>query len=437
MVRDRAAGFVRRWIARVALGAAVLGALALAPAGPASAVAEVGRIEGADEYQTAIRISQGLFPEGAPPDVFTGNVFIATGEDFPDGLVAGALAGGATGQSRKGSLLLTRRDRLPPGVLDEVRRLRPRQIRILGGPAAVSRAVEEELRALVPFNTRRILGVDRYETAAAIAGEFDPNDSSTVFIATGENFPDALAVAPLASRLGPILLVKRNEIPEVTARSLLRLQPSEIVVLGGTAAVSPVVESRLSTGFGPVRVRRVAGADRYETAALLSTDEDAFASPPLVLVAPGDRFAYALTAGVAAAQAGSPLLLAPPGEARPPVPLARAVSVLRPDGVIAVGDRSLVTDELVGELARLVPNPTPTTTAAATTVPVTTTTTAPAPADTTTTAPPPADTTPTDTTPPADTTPLAVTTPTDTTPTDTTPPAEGATPTAASATGQP
>lgn len=365
--RRRASG--ARKLGWAALGGAVL-AVSLAPAGPVSA-AQAGRIAGADEYETAIRISQGLFPEGAPPDTFTGNVFVATGEAFPDGLVAGALAGGATGQSRKGSLLLTRRDALPPGVLDEVWRLRPRQIRVLGGPAAVSRAVEEELRALVPFNTRRILGVDRYETAAAIAGEFDPNDSSTVFVATGENYPDALAVAPVASQRGPVLLVKRDEIPEVTVRSLLRLQPSEIVVLGGAAAISPAVETRLATGFGGARVRRVAGADRYETAALLSVDEDAFPAPPLTLVAPGDRFAYALTAGVAAAQAGSPLLLVPPGAATPPGPVAQAVSTLQPDIVVGVGDVGLVSDEVLAELVRLVPvvpapepNPAATTTAA-------------------------------------------------------------------------
>lgn len=89
-----------------------------------------------------------------------------------------------------------------------------------------------------------------------------------VYIATGENFPDALGVGP-ASALdrGPILLVTRDSVPGATATELSRLGPDLIVVVGGTAVISPSVESQLRS-WAPVT--RIAGANRYETAAAVS-----------------------------------------------------------------------------------------------------------------------------------------------------------------------
>jgi hypothetical protein len=93
----------------------------------------------------------------------------------------------------------------------------------------------------------------------------------TVYVATGENFPDALGVGPVAA-LGnaPVLFVLRDSIPGATLNELNRLQPDTIIIVGGEGVVSPAVAQALSDlAFGPT-VERLAGADRFSTAAEVS-----------------------------------------------------------------------------------------------------------------------------------------------------------------------
>ncbi len=90
-----------------------------------------------------------------------------------------------------------------------------------------------------------------------------------VYVATGENFPDALGAGPAAAIVkGPMLLVAQNAIPGETAAELTRLAPDKIIIVGGTAGVSPAVEDGLTAYAGTVE--RIAGANRYDTAAQLS-----------------------------------------------------------------------------------------------------------------------------------------------------------------------
>lgn len=105
---------------------------------------------------------------------------------------------------------------------------------------------------------------------ADAGGGFGPQ-TKVVFVTTGENFPDALGAGPLAAlTLSPILLVARDSIPQATEDELNRLQPDVIYIVGGEAVVSSGVEMLLSgLPFEPV-VTRLAGVDRYETAAAVS-----------------------------------------------------------------------------------------------------------------------------------------------------------------------
>ena len=95
--------------------------------------------------------------------------------------------------------------------------------------------------------------------------------TEVVYIGTGLNFPDALgAGAAAALGVGPVLLVKTDEIPPETLTELNRLHPDRIVIVGGTAVVSAGVEASLAAlSFSPT-VTRIAGANRYATAAALS-----------------------------------------------------------------------------------------------------------------------------------------------------------------------
>ena len=90
-------------------------------------------------------------------------------------------------------------------------------------------------------------GPDRFATAAAISASEFGTGVPVAYVATGMNFPDALAGGPVAAiNGGPILLVTKDTIPDATATELTRLAPQEIVILGGTGVVSIGLEAQLA-----------------------------------------------------------------------------------------------------------------------------------------------------------------------------------------------
>jgi hypothetical protein len=129
-------------------------------------------------------------------------------------------------------------------------------------------------RELLAWALAVILGVSVVVVArpdSASAGNGAGPHTQVVYVATGENFPDALgAAATAALGLGPVLLVQQNAVPAPTLAELNRLQPPQIVIVGGTAVISNAVKATLEgLGWGPT-VTRIAGANRYDTAAQLS-----------------------------------------------------------------------------------------------------------------------------------------------------------------------
>lgn len=204
-------------------------------------------------------------------------------------------------------MLLTKPDSLPPVTRDELERLNPDRIVILGGVGAVAANVENALGDYAP-DVDRMAGANRYATAAAVsAAHYDPGVNK-VYIANGEGFADALAGAPAAAVDGaPLLLALRDSIPQPTIDELTRLGPNEIVILGGTGVISDAVASQLEAYAGSGNAVRLAGANRYETAAAISAY--AFPDAPGAYVATGLGFADALAGVPLAAQAPAPILL--------------------------------------------------------------------------------------------------------------------------------
>lgn len=153
----------------------------------------------------------------------------------------------------------------------------------------------------------RVFGLDRYETASAVGAIWET--AGTVFVATGDKFPDALAAGAAASAYGvPVLLVRPTSVPASTRLLLERLGPTTIVLAGGTAAISTAVETELRNLTG-ANIMRLGGADRYETADLLTGDAwDGYVSDR-VWVASGRDFADPLIASTAAAVFGDAFVL--------------------------------------------------------------------------------------------------------------------------------
>ena len=187
------------------------------------------RVAGENRYATAAAVSAQAFSTGVPV------VYVATGAGFPD-----ALAGASAGARRSGPVLLTERDNLPVQTALELRRLAPSSIVILGGTGAVSESVETQLRTY-SLDVARSAGPDRYASAVEVSkGTY--TSASTAYLATGANFPDALAGGPVAAdAAAPLLLVPGTCVPASVRAELTRLGVDNLVLLGGEGAVSGAV----------------------------------------------------------------------------------------------------------------------------------------------------------------------------------------------------
>ena len=188
----------------------------------------VYRWAGSDRYDTAALLAS--LSGGTDT-----TVFLATGASFPD-----ALGGSAAAGRLNGALMLTGRNALPESTEWELDWAKPAKVVILGGTGVISSAVASRVQSLLPSaSVVRWFGADRYATAAAVSQGTYPQGASTAFLASGENYPDALAGAPVAALAGaPLLLSRRDCVPQSTKSELARLGVTELVVLGGTGAVS-------------------------------------------------------------------------------------------------------------------------------------------------------------------------------------------------------
>ncbi|MFL4476998.1 peroxidase family protein [Paeniglutamicibacter sp. ORCA_105] len=200
----------------------------------------VSRVAGANRYETAVELSKFANPDASPTNP-EARVYVATGASFSDALAVAAPA------ARDGhQVLLVGQNTVPAVVLAELQRLAPQEIVILGGPIAVSESVETTLRASWPVT--RIGGATRYDTAAMISAANYTPPVDTIYVTTGSNFPDALSLAPVAGAKGaPILLVPANgTIPPAILAEIQRLQPRNVVVVGGPVALAPALDGALA-----------------------------------------------------------------------------------------------------------------------------------------------------------------------------------------------
>jgi putative cell wall-binding protein len=269
------------------------------PNDPAAAsTAEVGRFGGANRYEVAANLSAATFAPGVSV------AYVATGLNFPDALAGGVLAG-----RQDGPMLLVTTTDIPAPTASELARLKPQRIVILGGPGSVSDAVAAGLDAYTAGTVTRLWGEDRYSGAAAISRAAFAPGVAVAYVATGVNFPDALAgVAPAAMHDGPILLVRGGVMPASTDQELRRLKPQRIVVLGGPGSVGDSLAASLAA-YTSGSVSRYWGADRYGAA--LDISRRSFASAETIYVASGRVFPDALSGGPVAAMTVGPLLLVP------------------------------------------------------------------------------------------------------------------------------
>lgn len=244
---------------RHALAGVALLLAALVPAQSSSAAEGPPAVDGSDPVATALAWSS-LRADGS-----SANAIIATTAGFADSLASGVLQG-----VLDAPLLLTPTDSLDPRVVTELDRLQVTDVYILGGTAAISQAVEDELgqQAARVF---RVAGQTRIETAVEVANTAYPDSSpNTVIVARAigdgtSAFADALAAGAAAARNGyPVLLTPTESLAQAVSDFLTANGVTQVFVVGGTAAVSTDVENAIR-GMG-ISTERIAGASRFSTA---------------------------------------------------------------------------------------------------------------------------------------------------------------------------
>lgn len=314
----------------------------------------VDRYNGTNRYATAARVARDNFG-----DLSGTNVVVARGDNFPDALAASYVAG-----INNSVVLLTRTGDVPAETLQALKEHGARNVLVMGGTQAVSQAAFDQLdktcaydyasQTCIPnpfipneftsLTVTRIGGADRYETARLAAelptiiepgiGEVDlspangacNNSVPTAIVASGENFPDALAAGGLAyggikgqacsarsDNAIPMLLTRAGSLSPSVVDGISHLGAQQVILMGGTTAISTAVENAIDN-LPNVTVVRIAGANRQATAVALA---QSILGPTTVgnfhtgfLVSRPDDFADALAASSVSGLRGWPVYLA-------------------------------------------------------------------------------------------------------------------------------
>jgi putative cell wall-binding protein/murein tripeptide amidase MpaA len=322
-------------LASVLTGTLVSPALADPPEGsmpPASeppGSVEIDVITGRDIYAEGVAVTAATFPHGG-----LSTVFLVSGEAYGDALAAAPLAA-----VKDRAVLFTMRTSLPTAVENELIRLAPANVVIVGGTTVIDDAVVTQVTAdLAPGTViTRVAGSDLYGTAAALSAMTYPAGTGTVVVASGQDFPDAIVAGPVAARLrGPLLLTQTAGLTASTAAEITRLAPASVVIVGNTGQVSDAVATAIAA-LGPT-VQRVSGSDRYLTAGAVA--QTYWPAATAMVVATGLTFPDALAGVPLAAVRGVPILYLGPDE----VPTATRDAILRsyPTRFHVMGNVSLI-----------------------------------------------------------------------------------------------
>ncbi|MFC7785996.1 S8 family serine peptidase [Rossellomorea sp. GCM10028870] len=261
------------------------------------------RLYGLNSVGTAVEISENGWSSLEEKELTIGGsilngsfVVLASGDSFPDSLAASPLA-----THLDSPILLVKNNRLSESVKEELKRLNPSHVLMIGGGNAISQKVENEINNL-SIETKRLFGVDRYETAVAINNVI-PYTTNKAFVVSGQNYPDALSVASYSGSMQyPVLFVQKDKVPQSVSTYMKENEISKTYVIGGQGILSKNVVDSLPGHF------RIFGLDRYETNYKVH-QTFASADSNTLYFATGAKFPDALSISPLAARTDSPVVL--------------------------------------------------------------------------------------------------------------------------------
>jgi len=259
---------------------------------------ELERLGGETRIETAIEISKRGWDKS---DV----VILATANEFPD-----AMAGVPLAKAVDAPILLTvNGESLEEIVKEEIARLSPEKVYILGQTEAVNANIEKELDVL--YVIERLGGKDRFGTAVEIAEEMEEvygEKADAVYFVRSDLFPDALSVSSVAAiEHRPILYVAPNGRVDEPTTAYSKTIGTSATIIGGPDAVIEAGENNIKALYNSVD--RIYGKDRYATSVEVCTAKNSLFTGTGTALATGLKFPDALTGGSFAAKNNIPVLL--------------------------------------------------------------------------------------------------------------------------------
>lgn len=248
------------------------------------------RIAGQNRYESAAQISREQFTNAK-------KVIVVNAQKYADALSATTLSDG------KYSILYTEKDSLPTATRNEIQRLNPVEVYLLGGKQSISSGIENILKKYSNKVTR-IAGRDRYETSTKVAAM---SKKKNVVIASGENFSDPLYASSYAySNNAKILLSSGKTLSRETRDYLARNKSGigKVTVVGGGQSISSATVRYIQSVTGK-NVSRISGRNRYDGSVKVANSMN----KEKVFIASGEDFADALAISPLAQKLNAPILL--------------------------------------------------------------------------------------------------------------------------------
>ena len=233
-------------------------------------------IIGTDRYDTAAKIADKL---GSYDNV----VLVNAESSMSDGLSASGLAG-----KENGAILLTKKDSIPKATMDRIKKVK--KVYIIGGEAAISQKVSDEITKNVPnVKVERLGGKTRVETSEIVAKKL--GNYSDAFVVNGfKGEADAMSASAIAAKKGvPILLTNGK------TSTHARKSGVEYYVIGGNSVVDKSIADKYNAEV-------LAGKDRYATNK--EVINEFYSGSDKVYIANGDKLVDALTASPLAKKDG-------------------------------------------------------------------------------------------------------------------------------------
>ncbi|HBG7261096.1 cell wall-binding protein Cwp10 [Clostridioides difficile] len=264
----------------------------------------VKKLKGTDRFETAIKISQSGWTK-------SDTVVIVNGEDksMVDGLTATPLA-----SVKNSPILLSSNEKLPQKTVEELKRLNPSKVIVIGGNNSMPNSVVEAIKAVnSKISVQRISGDTRYQTSINIAKEIDKtNNVSKLYIGAGNGEADSLSIASLAGKeKTPIVLTQKDGVDNEAEQFIKSNKVSNIYFIGGVEKISnKAIEQVGKIANKDISNNRVAGQTRQETNAKVIDKFYSQSKLDGVVVANQDKLIDALAVGPLAAKNNSPVILA-------------------------------------------------------------------------------------------------------------------------------